>query len=278
MPDREITLGHSPDPDDAFMFYALAAGKIDTGDLRFVHILEDIETLNRRAIKGDLDITAVSVHAYPYIADKYILLPCGGSVGDGYGPILVSRRHIRSDEFCRIRIAVPGELTTAFLVLRLCFGEFRYTVLPFDRILEVVSNAEYDAGLIIHEGQLTYQQKNLTKVLDLGAWWKSETNLPLPLGANVVRRSLGNNLIRKINLFLTASIRYGLEYRAEAVEYSLSYARDMNGKLADRFIGMYVNEYTLDFGALGRRAVVELLRRGFQAGIIPRRMEPEFVE
>ncbi len=277
MIDREITLGHSPDPDDAFMFYALAAGRVDTGGLRFVHILQDIETLNRRAMREELDITAVSIHAYAYIFERYVLLPCGASIGDGYGPMVVARAKIPMNELVRKRIAVPGELTTAFLVLRLCLGEFEYDVLPFDTILDAVANGRCDAGLIIHEGQLTYDRKGLTKIIDLGSWWKEETGLPLPLGANVVRRSLGRELIDRINTLLTASIKYALEHRAEAVQHSLAYARDMDEKLADQFVGMYVNEYTLDYGESGRRAVVELLERGYQSGIIPHRVRPEFV-
>lgn len=277
MIDREITLGHSPDPDDAFMFYALAAGRVDTGGLRFVHILQDIETLNRRAMHEELDITAVSIHAYAYIFERYVLLPCGASIGDGYGPMVVARAKIPMNELVRKRIAVPGELTTAFLVLRLCLGEFEYDVLPFDTILDAVANGRCDAGLIIHEGQLTYDRKGLTKIIDLGSWWKEETGLPLPLGANVVRRSLGRELIDRINTLLTASIKYALEHRAEAVQHSLAYARDMDEKLADQFVGMYVNEYTLDYGESGRRAVVELLERGYQSGIIPHRVRPEFV-
>ncbi|MFH1740287.1 MAG: MqnA/MqnD/SBP family protein [bacterium] len=277
MPEREITLGHSPDPDDAFMFYALATGQINTGDLRFVHILQDIETLNRRAMHKELDITAVSIHAYAYIHEQYGLLPCGASIGDGYGPMVVARSRIPVPGLHRKKIAVPGELTTAFLALRLCLDSFDYEVLPFDEILDAVANERCDAGLIIHEGQLTYGQKGLVNVLDLGAWWKEETGLPLPLGANVIRRSLGAELIARINRFLKASILYALEHRKDAVQHSLPYARDMNEALADKFVGMYVNDYTLDYGEEGRRAVVELLERGHQAGVIPHRVQPEFV-
>ncbi len=277
MTKQELSLGHSPDPDDAFMFYALATGKIDTGDFEFTHILQDIETLNRRAMQEELDITAVSIHAYTHIHDRYILLPCGASIGDGYGPRVVARTGISIDELNTKRIAVPGELTTAFLALRLCIGEFEYDVVPFDEILEAVEKGEFDAGLIIHEGQLTYSQQGLRKIVDLGAWWKGQTGLPLPLGANVIRKSLGTEPIKQINEILKASIQYGLNHRLEAVRHSLAYARDMTESQADEFVGMYVNDFTLDYGESGRRAVIELLERGHKAGIIPERITPEFV-
>jgi 1,4-dihydroxy-6-naphthoate synthase len=274
---RELTLGHSPDPDDAFMFYALAEGKLDTGEFRFRHILQDIETLNRRAMKEELDITAVSIHAYAYIHDKYALLPCGASIGDGYGPMVVARERIFPSELSGKRIAVPGEWTTAFLGLRLCLGMFDYEVMAFDAILDAVARGECDAGLIIHEGQLTYDSKGLVKVLDLGEWWKTETGLPLPLGANAIRRALGPECIGRVNGLLKASIQYGLDHRREAVLHSMPYARELDEDLADRFVGMYVNDYTLDYGETGRRAVVELLDRGFREGVIRERVRPEFV-
>ncbi len=277
MTKREITLGHSPDPDDAFMFYALAKDKIDTGELKFVQILQDIETLNRRAMREELDVTAVSVYAYTHIHENYILLPCGASIGDGYGPLVVARTPIPMDDLNTKRIAVPGELTTAFLTLRLCIGEFDYEVVPFDEILDAVAEKRYDAGLIIHEGQLTYNRQGLTKVVDLGAWWKEVTGLPLPLGANVIRKSLGTERIERINELLKASVQYGLDHRAEAVRHSLPYGRGMSEDEADRFVGMYVNDFTLDYGETGRCAVVELLNRGHEAGFIPHCVTPEFV-
>jgi len=277
MTDREITLGHSPDPDDAFMFYGLTTGRVDTGGLRFVHIVQDIETLNQRAIRKELDVTAVSIHAYAYISEHYSLLLCGGSIGDGYGPVVVASKPIPLPKLRRRRIAVPGELTTAFLVLRLCIGEFEYQVLPFNTILSAVTSGRCDAGLIIHEGQLVYDRKGLEKVVDLGSWWKEETGLPLPLGANVIRRSLAPELIERIGTLLSASIRYAMEHRTEAVQYGMEYARDIDEKLVDRFVRMYVNEYTLDYGESGRRAVVELLERGYQTGVIPHPVTPEFV-
>jgi len=280
MPSQAVTkqlirVGHSPDPDDAFMFHALANDKIDTGELAFLHELVDIETLNHRARRGELELTAVSLHAYAYLTDLYLLCPCGASMGDRYGPMVVADLRQKT-------IAVPGTLTTAYLALRLCLGDFRYEVVPFDRILDAVATGEHegtpiDAGLIIHEGQLTYGDRDLKLVVDLGRWWYEETDLPLPLGANAVRKDLGREIIVEVNRLLRASIAYGLENRQEALDYALQYGRDLDRAKADEFVGMYVNDWTLDFGPRGRQAVRELLSRGHQAGVIPHAVEPEFV-
>jgi 1,4-dihydroxy-6-naphthoate synthase len=279
MTKRLITVGHSPDPDDAFMFYALAHDKIDTGDLQFRHELQDIETLNRRALRGELDVTAISIHAYAQLLDKYALLPSGCSMGDRYGPMVVARRPMKIDELRACRIAVPGTLTTAFLALRLLLPEgFAYEVVPFDQILKAVEEKRFDAGLIIHEGQLTFQNQGLHLVVDLGVWWQERTGLPLPLGGNVVRRDLGPELIRRISRLLKESIRYALDHRDDALAYALAYARDMDKALADRFVGMYVNEWTLDYGPRGREAVRRLLDEGHKAGFIPSATAVEFVE
>lgn len=276
---RKLTLGHSPDPDDAFMFYGLAANKVDSEVWQFEHVLQDIQTLNQRAMRGELDITAISLHAYPYIADTYALTRCGGSVGDGYGPMVVARRSMGVHDLRGLTIAVPGEMTTAFLVLNLLLGRgaFQHQVVMFDHILDHVAAGESDAGLIIHEGQLTYQRHKLHKVVDLGAWWKETTDLPLPLGGNCIRRSLGAEAMAEIAGIIKSSIEYGLAHRAEAVEHALGYARDMGSSLADRFVGMYVNEWTVDYGDLGRRAISELLRRGHAAGLLPPIREIDFV-
>jgi 5,8-dihydroxy-2-naphthoate synthase len=278
-----IRVGHSPDPDDAFMFYALAKGKIDCGRFRFEHELVDIETLNRRAFAGELELTALSLHAYAYLADKYVLCTCGASMGDNYGPMVVARQ-LRSIESLRGQtIAVPGTLTTAFLTLRMCLGgDFQHVVVPFDQILDVVVAGEHcgqkiDAGLIIHEGQLTYGDQDLHLIVDLGQWWMKETNLPLPLGANGVRRDLGPETIREVNRLLMESIRYGLAHRQPALEYALQFGRGLDSRKADTFVGMYVNDWTLDFGQRGREAVRQLLARGHAAGIIPKLVEPQFV-
>jgi 1,4-dihydroxy-6-naphthoate synthase len=279
MTQRVITVGHSPDPDDAFMFYALAHGKLDTGDLLFRHELQDIETLNRRALKGELEVTAVSIHAYAFLLDKYALLPSGCSMGDRYGPMVVAAREMTLDELGKARIAIPGTMTTAFLALRLLLPDgFAYEVLPFDRILEAVAAGKYDAGLIIHEGQLTFQNQGLSLVVDLGVWWQERTGLPLPLGGNVVRRDLGQATMSRISRLLKESIRYGLDHRREALTYALKYARDMDMGLADRFVAMYVNDWTLDYGPRGRAAVAKLLEEAHQAGIIPRPVTVDFVE
>ncbi len=280
-----IRVGHSPDPDDAFMFYALARGKIDTGRYRFAHELADIETLNRRALAGELELTAVSLHAYAYLADRYVLCTCGASMGDRYGPMVVAREKCPLQQLARDKtVAVPGTLTTAYLALRMCLGgEFPHVVVPFDEILEAVSAGEYggraiDAGLVIHEGQLTYATHRLELVVDLGQWWFHETGLPLPLGANAIRKDLGPEAIRDVNRLLGESIRWGLDHRGEALDYALGFGRGLDPQQADRFVGMYVNDWTLDFGPRGRQAVAELLARGHAAGVIPKRVVPEFVE
>jgi 1,4-dihydroxy-6-naphthoate synthase len=276
---KHLTLGHSPDPDDAFMFYALAGERVDTRGWTFEHVMQDIQTLNERALRAELDITAISIHAYPYVADKYALTNCGSSMGDGYGPIIVTREPARVEDLRGLSIAVPGEMTTAFLGLNLLLGKgtFKHTVVVFDRILDYVASGETDAGLIIHEGQLTYGHQELHKVVDLGEWWKKETGLPLPLGGNCIRRDHGIEAMNKIAGVLKRSIEYGLEHREEAVAYALQYARDMGKDLADQFVGMYVNEWTIDYGDVGRQAVRELLRRGNEAGLVPAVGEIDFV-
>jgi 1,4-dihydroxy-6-naphthoate synthase len=279
MTKQFITVGHSPDPDDAFMFHALAHDKIDTGNLQFRHELQDIETLNRRALRGELDVTAVSIHAYAQLLDKYALLPSGCSMGDRYGPMVVARRPLKVDDLPKVRIAVPGTLTTAFLTLRLLLpGGFEYEVIPFDEIIGAVASGRFDAGLIIHEGQLTFQNQGLHLVVDLGVWWQERTGLPLPLGGNVVRRDLGPDVIRQVSRLLKESIRYGLAHRDEALNYALKYARDMDKSLADRFVGMYVNEWTLDYGPRGREAVKRLLDEAHKAVVIPVPVAVEFVD
>jgi 1,4-dihydroxy-6-naphthoate synthase len=279
MTKQLITVGHSPDPDDAFMFYALAHNKIDTGNLQFRHELQDIETLNRRALRGELEVTAVSIHAYAHLLDKYALLPSGCSMGDRYGPMVVARRPMKVDELPQVKIAVPGTMTTAFLALSLLLGKrFAYDVVPFDQIIEAVAEGRFEAGLIIHEGQLTFQNQGLHLVVDLGVWWQEKTGLPLPLGGNVVRRDLGPQTIQQISRLLKESIRYGLAHRSEALDYALQYARDMDKGLADRFVGMYVNDWTLDYGPRGRQAVQRLLEEAHAAGLIPAPVKVEFVE
>jgi 1,4-dihydroxy-6-naphthoate synthase len=279
-----IRVGHSPDPDDAFMFHALANGKIDTGPYEFTHELVDIETLNRRAFAGELELTAFSLHGYAYLTDKYVLCTSGASMGDRYGPMVVAREHLSVGDLGGKTIAVPGTLTTAYLALRMCLGsDFPHVVVPFDQILDAVESRAYqgrtiDAGLIIHEGQLTYGERGLKLIVDLGQWWHDETGLPLPLGANGLRKDLGPEAIREINQLLKQSIEYGLAHRDEALAYALQYGRDLDRAQADRFVGMYVNDWTLDFGPRGREAVRELLARGYRAGVIPRLVEPEFVE
>jgi 1,4-dihydroxy-6-naphthoate synthase len=279
MPGHDLLLGHSPDPDDAFMFYALAHNKIASGPWRFQHILQDIQTLNERALKGELHITAISLHAYPYVQERYALLACGASMGDKYGPLVVAREQMSINDLKGKTIAVPGEMTTAFLTLNLLLGRdtFSHRVVMFDEILEQVAQGKADAGLIIHEGQLTYGQQKLHKVVDLGEWWFEQTGLPMPLGGNVIRRDLGAEAMHEIGGILKASIEYSLKHRDEAVAYALQYARDMTRDLADEFIGMYVNQWTLDYGDDGRRAVEEMLRRGHQAGIVPEIGDLEFI-
>jgi len=272
-----IHVGHSPDPDDAFMFHALANDKIDTGGLVFTHELQDIETLNRRALKGELEVTAISIHAYAYLLDKYALLPSGCSMGDKYGPMVVAKKKYTIDELKSLTIAVPGTMTTAFLTLKLLLGEFKYEVIPFDEILGVVEAGKFDAGLIIHEGQLTFQNQGLQLCVDLGVWWQEKTGLPLPLGGNVVRRDLGLPLMKRISDLLKQSIQYALDHRREALDHALQYARDMDVSLADKFVGMYVNDWTLDYGDRGRAAVRKLLEEAHKAGIIPNPVAVEFV-
>lgn len=278
-----IRVGHSPDPDDAFMFHALANNKMDTGELRFEHELVDIETLNRRAFSGELELTAVSLHAYAHLSEIYMLCPCGASMGDRYGPMVVAREKYSLEELAGKTIAIPGKLTTAYLALRMCLGvDFSYVAVPFDRILDAASDGEYegqkvDAGLVIHEGQLTYADQDLELVIDTGQWWFDETGLPLPLGANAIRKDLGPEVIQEVNRLLKASIEYGLEHREEALDYALSYGRGLDRDQADKFVGMYVNDWTLDFGDRGREAVRELLTRGHAAGVIPGLIRPEFV-
>jgi len=265
----KIQVGHSPDPDDAFMFYALAHNLIDTADLQFEHVLKDIETLNRWAIEKRLEVTALSVHAYAYTAKDYALLPHGASIGDKYGPIVVSKREISFHDLKQRKIAVPGELTTAFLTLRLCLGEFPYEVIPFDKIFDAIQEGRVDAGLIIHEGQLTYSQHGFRKVLDLGLWWFERTSLPLPLGVNGIRKDLGPGLCRRISDYLQQSIDFALEHRKDALQYAMKYARNTTERVTDKFVGMYVNHFTQNFGDRGREAVQRLLNEGHEAGLIP---------
>jgi 1,4-dihydroxy-6-naphthoate synthase len=312
---KHLHLGHSPDPDDAFMFYALAKGKLDTGPYRFEHVLQDIQTLNQRAMKGELEITAISIHAYPYVADKYALTSCGSSMGDKYGPMVVARRETSLEELRGKTIAIPGELTTAFLALQLCLGpgaakseirnpksesnpeselsnlpsqisnprseirnpQFDYVVVHFDQILQYVREGQADAGLIIHEGQLTYASAGLHLVVDLGAWWFEQTGLPLPLGGNCIRKDLGPTVMQEVTDLLKRSILYSLDHRAEAVEYALQFGRDLDRNLADRFVGMYVNDWTLDYGPRGQEAITRLLGEGARAGLVPGMDRIEFV-
>lgn len=282
-PKQLIRVGHSPDPDDAFMFHALANDKIDTGRFRFEHQLQDIETLNRRAMNGELEVSAVSLHAYSYLLDKYALLPSGCSMGDRYGPMVVARRPMTVGDLPPLTVAVPGTLTTAFLTLKLLYASLgaadrlRYEVVPFDEIIPRVETGEFEAGLIIHEGQLTFQNNGLHLVVDLGVWWHDRTGLPLPLGGNVVRKDLGAETMSEISRLLKESIRYGLQHRKEALGHALQYARDMGEDLADRFVGMYVNDWTLDYGDRGRQAVRRLLDEGHKAGVIPNPVAIEFV-
>lgn len=273
----ELRLAHSPDSDDAFMFYALATRKIPTGNLAFAHVLEDIETLNRKAREEAYDITAVSFHAYAELADRYILMSSGASFGDGYGPLVVTRAPLQGESLKGKRIAIPGKKTTAYLALCLYESDFEPVETRFDEILEKVIEEEVDAGVIIHEGQLTYGTYGLARVVDLGTWWKKETGLPLPLGGNVIRRALGADVIRQADELLHASIAYGLEHRDEALEYALNFARGLDTATAEHFVSMYVNQWTLDYGEQGRRAVQTLLDRGFEAGIIPQAVKAEFV-
>jgi len=273
-----IRVGHSPDSDDAFMFYALTHDRLDTGGMRFVHQLEDIETLNRRATRGELEVSAVSIHAFAYLADRYALLASGASMGDRYGPTLVTREPMTLEDLRGRTIAIPGKLTSAYLTLQLCMGkDVPVTLLPFDQILPAVAAGDVPAGLLIHEGQLFYGDKGLHKVLDLGEWWYEQTSLPLPLGGNVVRKDLGEAMVLKIAGLLKQSIHYALEHREEALAYALAYARDLDPKLADRFVGMYVNHWTVDYGPRGREAVRQFLGRAAEAGLVPGPIDIQFV-
>jgi 1,4-dihydroxy-6-naphthoate synthase len=271
-----IRLGHSPDPDDAFMFWALAEEAIDTRGLRFEHILRDIQTLNEWALDGRLETTAISLHTYPFVQDRYVLLPHGASMGAGYGPVVVAKRPLSLERLRDVEIAVPGRMTTAFLVLRMALGDFRYREVAFDRILDEVKDGRADAGLLIHEGQLTYESEGLAKCLDLGEWWLLETGLPLPLGVNVARRDLGATVLRDLSEVLRSSIEAGLEHREEAMRYALQFGRGLDDRLADRFVGMYVNELTCDYGEEGRQAVRELLARAETIGAFPDPVRLEF--
>jgi 1,4-dihydroxy-6-naphthoate synthase len=281
---RTIRVGHSPDPDDAFMFHALANDKFPTGDLQFVHQLEDIETLNRRAMNGELEVSAVSIHAYSYLLDKYALLPSGCSMGDHYGPMIVAPKEMTVRDLAGVKIAVPGTLTTAFLTLKLLFAaegisdQLVYEVIPFDEIIPALQAGKYEAGLIIHEGQLTFRNQGLHLVRDLGVWWQERTGLPLPLGGNVVRKDLGRETMSEISRLIKQSIQYSLDHRHDALQHALKYARDMDITLADKFVGMYVNDWTLDYGPRGRQAVKALLDSGHEAGIIPTPTAVEFVD
>jgi 1,4-dihydroxy-6-naphthoate synthase len=274
---REITIAHSPDSDDAFMFYALVNGKIKSDGLKFVNVLSDIETLNRKAFEGVYDVTAISFHAYAYVSDKYILLSSGSSMGLGYGPILVSKKEFEPRDLKNFLVGVPGTLTSAFLILKIFEPEVKYKVIQFDKIIEAVINDEVDAGLLIHEGQLTYSNSGLKKIIDFGNWWQRETGLPLPLGGNVVKKELGFELARKISNLLRESVRYAMENRDEALRYALKFARGMDEKLADKFVGMYVNELTLDCGEVGKKAIQLFLDLGYEKGLIPKKIEIELL-
>ena len=286
--DRDVfTLGHSPDPDDAFMFYAMAENKIDLRGYRFEHRLEDIQTLNERALRGELHISAISIHAYAYVADKYALLPCGASMGDGYGPLVVananhawpSKEDVELRDWLRTQvIAVPGRMTSAYLALRLYLGDFQDLVVPFDQIFDAVKTGRADAGLIIHEGQLTYARSGFKKIVDLGEWWKRETGLPLPLGGNVIRKDIPLPIRKDLAQILRESIDYGLAHRTQGVRHSMPYARDMNAELANKFIGMYVNEFTRDYGENGRNAILRFLGDAHRAGYIDAPPEVEFAD
>jgi len=274
----KLSLAHSPDSDDAFMFYGLAKGHVAADGLEIAHVLKDIETLNREAREGRHEITAISIHAYPHVADRYALMPCGGSIGDGYGPLLVARDALDPARLDGLTVAVPGTLTTAYLALLLFSPGVKTIVRPFDAILDEVQAGGADVGLIIHEGQLTYGGQGLHRILDLGAWWKEETGLPLPLGGNAVRRDLGPALMARLTALVRETVVYSLAHRKEALAYAMSFARGMDPSIADRFVGMWVNDMTVDCGRRGRQAVQELLDRGHEAGVIPNRVRVDFVE
>ncbi|HEV2464605.1 MAG TPA: MqnA/MqnD/SBP family protein [Acidobacteriaceae bacterium] len=275
---RDILIAHSPDSDDAFMFYGMATNKVRVPGLKFTHTLTDIETLNQKAInEAFYDVTAISFHAYPYMQDNYALMACGGSVGEGYGPMIVASRQSTLDEIKKVRVAVPGTLTTAYLTLKLFAPEIETAVVPFDQIIPEVRAGNFDAGLIIHEGQLTYSQSGLHKILDLGQWWREETGLPLPLGGNAIRRSMGEDLMLTVTSALRESIQHGLEHREEALAYAMQFARDLDHDLANKFVGMYVNERTLNYGEDGREAIRKLLQMGHERGIIPHPVKVDFI-
>ncbi len=275
---RTITVAHSPDSDDAFMFYGLATNKLETDGLKFTHTLKDIQSLNEDAKNGVYDVTAISFHAYAYVSDKYALLPHGASIGDKYGPIVVSKEQYKPEDIPNLKIAIPGELTSAFLALRIFNQDFEYTIVPFDEIIDAVKNGKADAGLLIHEGQLFYKQEGLNKVLDLGEWWFEKTGLPLPMGGNVIKRDLGADLMRRVSKVLHQSVMYSMENREDALSYAMQFARDMPPELADRFVAMWVNDMTLDYGERGREGVRRLLQEGFEKGIIKTQVKVDFVE
>jgi 1,4-dihydroxy-6-naphthoate synthase len=275
---RTISVAHSPDSDDAFMFYGLATNKLETEGLKFEHTLKDIQSLNEDAKNGVFDVSAISFHAYAYVADKYALLPHGASIGDKYGPIVVSKEPRSADEIGQMKIAIPGELTSAFLALRIYNKDFQYEVVEFDKIIDAVLEGRVDAGLLIHEGQLFYKQMGLDKVLDLGEWWHERTGLPLPMGGNVIRRDLGEELMKSVSKHLHRSIQYSMDNREDALAYAMQFARDMAPELADRFVAMWVNDLTLDYGERGKEGVRRLLREGFEAGIIPHEVDIQFVD
>jgi len=272
-----LQLAHSPDSDDAFMFYALATGKVRLPGVKFNHVLCDIETLNHEARKETYDVTAVSFYGYAFVADKYLLLDCGASFGEGYGPIVISSHPIKKDDLKGRKVAIPGTLTTSYLALKLFEPDVETVTMPFDKILDAVSNKEVEAGLLIHEGQLLFSEIGLHRVVDLGQWWQEQTGLPLPLGANAIRRSLGNDMGRQVARIIRESVSYALDHREPALEYALQFARDMDPVLADKFVGMYVNRWTLDYGEEGRRAVRELLARGASVGLVPSSFQVEFL-
>ena len=276
-----LQLGHSPDPDDAFMFYGLAKDQLDSGRYRFTHVLQDIETLNQRAMRGELEITAISIHAYPYVADRYALTSCGSSMGDKYGPMIIAKQPMAIADLKGKTIAIPGKMTTAFLTLQLLLGKggdaFQFEVVHFDEIPKYVQDGKCDAGLIIHEGQLTFRSLGLHLVVDLGQWWYEKTDLPLPLGGNCIRKDLGPQTCQEVTDILRRSIAYSLEHRKEAVDYALAFGRDLNRDLADQFVGMYVNDWTLDYGPRGKAAIDRLLSEGAAAGLVPAIGQIEYV-
>jgi 1,4-dihydroxy-6-naphthoate synthase len=275
---KTISVAHSPDSDDAFMFYGLATNKLDTGKLKFEHVLKDIQTLNENAKVGVFDVSAISFHAYAYVNDKYALLPHGASIGDKYGPIVVSKEQRKPEDIGKMKIAVPGEMTSAYLALRIYNQDFEHVVVPFDQIIDYVKQGKADAGLLIHEGQLFYKQVGLDKIIDLGEWWHEKTGLPLPMGGNVIRRDLGEDLMREVSGYLKKSIQYSLDNREDALAYAMQFARDMQPELADRFVAMWVNELTLDYGDRGREGVRRLLDEGYEKGIIPHKVDVVFAE